>query len=141
MLDASDGQHVRKVDPFIMLPSVALQFAENYIRYNEDRQAEWFLERKFRADRVRELELDIRIESVRVHPVYFPVYLYTFEHLGRRFRTFVNADDLKVGGMRLYDWHRVSAVTALGMGWVMWSIGQIGHGVGSSAAYWVGSKN
>ncbi|RUO96649.1 DnaJ domain-containing protein [Jimgerdemannia flammicorona] len=138
MLDAWDGSHVRKVDPFIMLPSVALRFAESYIRYNEERQAEWFLERKFRADRVRELELDIKIQNMKVHPVYFPVYLYTFEHLGRKFRTFVNAHDLKIGGMRLYDWHRVSAVTALGMGWVMWSIGGIGHGMSSIATYWLG---
>lgn len=132
----SEDDPPRKVDPFLIYPSTALRFAKSYIQDSEEKLADDFLRKLYNMDETRLLKINLQLENVRVSPVYYPAYIFTVNYLGRRLRTFVNGHDLTIGGIKVYNWERVAAVSALGMVATMAMTDGIGYG-GASGSFWV----
>lgn len=129
----------RKVDPFTMFPSSAVKLVKKYIQDSEEALADEFLLSTYRADRTRLVSVEVQVGNLRLSPVYFPAYIYTIRYLGRHFRTFINGDDLSVGGQRLYNWERVALASAAAMGSLMLFSGGVGWG-GSIGTIWVSMR-
>lgn len=132
----SSNDPPRKVDPFKIYPTTALRFAKSYIKDSEEKLADIFLRKAYGMDETRLLKINIQLENVRVSPVYYPTYIFSVNYLGRRLRTFVNGNDLTIGGTKVYNWERVAAVSAVGMAATMLMTGGIGWG-GASGSFWV----
>jgi hypothetical protein len=130
------GDEPRKVDPFLIYPTTAVRFAQSYIKDTEEKLADEFLRNTYSMDDTRFLKVSIELQNVRVSPVYYPTFIFSVNYLGRRLRTFVNGNDLTVGGTKVYNWERVGAVSALGMAAVMAMTGGVGYG-GASGSFWV----
>lgn len=126
----------RKVDPFTVFPSSAVKLVKKYIQNKEEELTEEFLQSTYRADRTRLVNVEVQVQNLKLSPVYFPAYIYTINYLGRHFRTFINGDDLSVGGQRLYNWERVALTSAAAMGSLMLLSGGIGWG-GPVGSIWV----
>ncbi|KAI8089688.1 uncharacterized protein BX664DRAFT_297573 [Halteromyces radiatus] len=127
----------RKVDPYTIYPTTALRFARSYIESNEEKEMDTFLCNTFAADKTRLVDMEISITNIQVSPVYFPAYVFTVDYLGRRLRTFVNGNNLSVGGMRAYNWRRVAICSAATMTGLIIINGGIGWG-GASGSFWIG---
>ncbi|KAI8365940.1 uncharacterized protein BYT42DRAFT_588315 [Radiomyces spectabilis] len=127
----------RKVDPFTIFPTTALRLATSYIKSQEETYVDEYLKKTYAADQTRFLKLNVTLENVKLSPVYYPAYIYTVHYLGRNLRTFINGNDLTVGGLKVYNWERVAAVSALGMAGVMTATGGVGWG-GMSGSLWLG---
>ncbi|KAM3586119.1 hypothetical protein VKS41_002648 [Umbelopsis sp. WA50703] len=136
-LDADHQSKTRKVDPFTIFPSSAVKLAKKYIQDTEEQLADEYLLKTYRGDRTRLVNVDVQLLDLKLSPVYFPAYIYTINYLGRNFRTFINGDDLAVGGQRLYNWERVALASAAAMGSVMAFSGGIGWG-GPIGSLWLG---
>ncbi|KAI8147974.1 hypothetical protein BJV82DRAFT_594119 [Fennellomyces sp. T-0311] len=135
---SSDYRQVnRTVDPFNVYPATAVRFAKSYIMSTEEYYADSYLRKTYAADQTRFVKVELRLENVKCAPVYFPAYIYTIDYLGHSLRTFVNGNDLRVGGIRTYNWPRVAAASAAGMATVMTMTGGVGWG-GISGSFWVG---
>lgn len=135
-LDADHRSKTRKVDPFTIFPSSAVKLAKKYIQDTEEQLADEYLMKTYRGDRTRLVHVDVQLLDLKLSPVYFPAYIYTINYLGRNFRTFINGDDLAVGGQRLYNWERVALASAAAMGSVMAFSGGVGWG-GPIGSLWV----
>lgn len=123
----------------MLYPSTALRLAKAYIQKAENDAADAWLRRTYGADQTRLVQVKLHLENVQVSPIYYPVFVYTVQYLGRNLRTFVNGNDLSVGGMRVYNWNRVAAVSAATMATVMTMTGGIGWG-GISGSFWVNKR-
>lgn len=128
---------IRRIDPFTIYPNTALRFAKNYIQSNEETLANNFLCESYNMDETRFLKVNIHLENVVVSPVYYPAFVFSVDYMGRTLRTFVNGQDLTVGGTKAYNWQRSAIVAAAGMATVMALTGGIGWG-GASGSFWVG---
>ncbi|KAI8382993.1 hypothetical protein BD560DRAFT_206106 [Blakeslea trispora] len=128
---------VRKVDPFLIYPSTALRLAKSYIHESEEKLADEFLRKIYRMDDTRFLKINIKVDNVRVSPIYYPVYIFSVYYLGKKLHTFVNGHDLSIGGTKVYDWEKVAAVSTLGMATAMFTTGGIGWG-GATGSFWLG---
>ncbi|KAI9491005.1 hypothetical protein BDB00DRAFT_522873 [Zychaea mexicana] len=136
--DMSSDYHVnRTVDPFNLYPATAVRFAKSYIMSTEEDYADAYLRKVYAADQTRLVKVEVKLENVKCAPVYYPAYVYTVHYLGRNLRTFINGNDLRVGGIRTYDWTRVAVVSAAGMATVMTMTGGVGWG-GISGSFWIG---
>lgn len=138
-LDAAYRNVNRKVDPYTMYTSTALRFAKAYMTSTEEYYADEMLRRVYSADQTRFVQVELDLQDVHISPVYYPAFVYTVDYLGRKLRTFVNGHDLSVGGMHVYNWNHVAAVSALGMASIMAMTGGIGWG-GLSGSFWVSSS-
>ncbi|KAI9312443.1 hypothetical protein BX666DRAFT_2031175 [Dichotomocladium elegans] len=136
-LDAAYRSVKRTVDPFNLYPTTALRFARAFIQDNEEVYADSLLRRKYAADETRFVKVKVTVDAMECAPVYYPAYIYTVNYLGRSLRTFVNGQDLRVGGIQIYDWNRVAIASAAGMAALMAATGGVGVG-GMSGSYWLG---
>ncbi|KAI9282012.1 hypothetical protein BC943DRAFT_295967 [Umbelopsis sp. AD052] len=136
-LDTEYQSVTRKVDPFTVFPASAVKLVKKYIQDSEEALADEFLLSTYRADRTRLVSVDVQVSHLKLSPVYFPAYIYSIRYLGRHFRTFINGDDLSVGGQRLYNWERVALTSAAAMGSLMLFSGGIGWG-GPIGTIWLG---
>lgn len=135
-LDDEHRSVTRKVDPYTIFPSSAVKLVKKYIQNTEEQLAEEFLQATYRGDRTRLVNVEVQIQNLKLSPVYFPAYIYTTNYLGRHFRTFINGDDLAIGGQRLYNWERVALTSAAAMGSLMLLSGGFGWG-GPIGTIWV----
>jgi hypothetical protein len=135
-LDTEYRSVTRKVDPFTVFPASAVKLVKKYIQNSEEALADEFLLSTYRADRTRLVSVEVQVSNLKLSPVYFPAYIYSIRYLGRHFRTFINGDDLSVGGQRLYNWERVALTSAAAMGSLMMFSGGIGWG-GPIGTIWV----
>ncbi|KAH8550581.1 hypothetical protein BGW37DRAFT_497455 [Umbelopsis sp. PMI_123] len=136
-LDMEHRAVTRKVDPFTLFPASAVKLAKKYIQNTEEALADDYLLQIYRGDRTRLVNVEVQINHLKLSPVYFPAYIYSIKYLGRTFRTFINGDDLSVGGQRLYNWERVALASAVAMGSMMLVSGGIGWG-GTIGTIWLG---
>jgi len=136
-LDDEHRSVTRKVDPYTIFPSSAVKLVKKYIQNTEEQLAEEFLQATYRGDRTRLVNVEVQIQNLKLSPVYFPAYIYTTNYLGRHFRTFINGDDLAIGGQRLYNWERVALTSAAAMGSLMLLSGGVGWG-GPIGTIWLG---
>ncbi|KAI9262689.1 DnaJ domain-containing protein [Sporodiniella umbellata] len=131
------NDEVCRIDPFKIYPHTALRLAKNYIQSNEEKLADEFLLKAYNMDETRFLKVNVELENVVVSPVYYPAYIFSVEYLGRTLRTFVNGQDLTVGGTKAYNWKRSAIVSATGMAATMMMTGGVGWG-GMSGSFWLG---
>ncbi|KAG1046859.1 hypothetical protein G6F43_010672 [Rhizopus delemar] len=127
----------RRIDPFTIYPNTALRFAKNYIQSTEETFADEYLRKVYNMDETRFLKVNIQLENVVVSPVYYPAYIFSVNYMGRTLRTFVNGQDLTVGGTKAYNWQRSAITSAAGMATIMAMTGGIGWG-GASGSFWIG---
>jgi len=107
-----DGQKRRKLDLFEVSPEDAVKLAWKEINKNEYYQAETFLKEHYGADKVRFLKINCEPVSLRISPLYVPIYVFKTNFINSDFHTFVNANNGKVSGVHLYAFQYASLITA-----------------------------
>ncbi|OUM68435.1 hypothetical protein PIROE2DRAFT_3887, partial [Piromyces sp. E2] len=108
----SDGKKRRKLDLFEVSPEDAVKLAWKEINKNEYYQAETFLKEHYGADKVRFLKINCEPVSLRISPLYVPIYVFKTNFINSDFHTFVNANNGKVSGVHHYAFQYASLITA-----------------------------
>lgn len=108
----SDGKKRRKLDLFEVRPEEAVKLAWKAINNNEYVQAETFLREHYGADKVRFLKVNCEPVSLRISPIYVPIYVFKTNFINSDFHTFVNANNGKVSGVHHYAFQYIALIAS-----------------------------
>jgi len=107
-----DGKKRRKLDLFEVRPEDAVKLAWKEINNNEYIQAETFLREHYGADKVRFLKINCEPVSLRISPLYVPIYVFKTNFINSDFHTFVNANNGKVSGVHHYAFQYIALIAS-----------------------------
>ncbi|ORX75315.1 DnaJ-domain-containing protein [Anaeromyces robustus] len=107
-----EGNKRRKLDLFEVSPEDAVKLAWKEINSYEYLQAETFLREHYGADKVRFLKINCEPISLRISPIYVPIYVFKTNFINSDFHTFVNANNGKVSGVHHYAFEMVGLIAA-----------------------------
>jgi len=111
LYDSTKSDHKRrKLDLFEVTPEDAVKLAWKEINNNEYVQAEMFLREHYGADKVRFLKINCEPVSLRISPLYVPIYVFKTNFFNSDFHTFVNAYNGKVSGVHHYAFQTISLI-------------------------------
>jgi DnaJ-domain-containing protein 1 len=107
-----EGNKRRKLDLFEVTPEEAIKLAWKEINNNEYNQAENFLREHYGADKVRFLKINCEPVSLRISPIYVPLYVFKTNFFNSDFHTFVNANNGKVSGVHHYAFEIIGLIAS-----------------------------